>query len=208
MERAFLESLLHAEHRVLGFRLRPFCAWHLIALDACGSPFAGAGEFGETVEDQFAALLLAARVCSAGYDPELRCLDVPVAAGPTDPDDDRFARYVPVIGEQVSAFIDYLDDYAHKASPEFYQAEPAAGAGAKRAASGFDDLQIMLGFLAQAGIYGRAAYEMPLGEARWLAAVIRATTPGWGALELIPDKHREAQARIDAALARQQEGGG
>jgi hypothetical protein len=39
----FVEAFAHREHRVLGFRLRPYSFWHRMQLEYSGSPFATGG---------------------------------------------------------------------------------------------------------------------------------------------------------------------
>jgi hypothetical protein len=40
MDRRFLEALIHRDHRVLGYRLRPYCLAHSVTLEAIGHPLA------------------------------------------------------------------------------------------------------------------------------------------------------------------------
>jgi hypothetical protein len=61
MQTAFAESILHKPHRVMGARLRPFCAAHFAFLDAIDNPMASfEADRGVTPQD----VLVAVKVCS------------------------------------------------------------------------------------------------------------------------------------------------
>lgn len=66
MQDGFAEAFLHAPHRILGIRLRPFSACHFLHLDAIKNPLVREGEDADASQ-----LLYALKVCS--LEPVLDC---------------------------------------------------------------------------------------------------------------------------------------
>jgi len=66
MQDGFAEAFLHAPHRILGIRLRPFCACHFLHLDAVKNPLVREGQ-----QIDASQLLYALKVCA--QDPVFDC---------------------------------------------------------------------------------------------------------------------------------------
>lgn len=159
---AFEESFIHSDnHRVLGYRLRPFSLYHQMVLEAIGSPIMG-GEKMVTLID----LEIACRVCASGFNEYQKASRRPGFFGKA-----RWAikALVSSLDDEIAAFDRYFTDYV--ALPETHGSQASSKGG--KAYSEFPAPLSVAGCLMASGFEGGSREKIwmtPLGEAHWYCA--------------------------------------
>jgi hypothetical protein len=179
----FAESLICRRYSVLDKPLKPFSLWHYSALCAINNSWA----FGEynpflDTEEIFAELYQAVCICSKGFDPELKALDIEVEDRHKQ---QRLGELAVSLADHIKLFKTYLND--HCAGPEFWEKE-----GSKGVDTGIPAIGQLLGVLLQCGFSEKEAWEMPMGRAQFYAAFIICSQPGnTSGPRWVTDKQRE-----------------
>jgi hypothetical protein len=158
---AFEESFIHSSnHRVLGYRLRPFSLYHQMILEAIGSPIMG-GEKMVTLID----LEIACRVCASGFNEYEK-------AGRREGFWGKLRWSIKALTssleDEIAAFDRYFTDFV--ALPETHNS-PSSTNG--KAYTEFPAPLSVAGCLMASGFEGGSRERIwmtPLGEAHWYCA--------------------------------------
>lgn len=162
MNSLFAEAVIHGQHRVLGYRLRPYSFAALFALEVVESPFVCGTGRTYTLAD----VLQAAKICSA---PNPRCVDL----RPSLRDRLTFAlrkhdtAFVAAAAQCLTA---YIDDYA--SLPEFYQDSESGG----KPLSAPWVLTRIANLMRLTNCSREEAWNTPVGEGVWIECAIREVT--------------------------------
>lgn len=159
-DRFFRAFFAPAEATICGYRLKPFCAGHVLVLTALGSPLVR----GEDEPFRPCDLLIALRVCEHGwpFQPEMRprLRDV-WRRWRLERDQERFVA-------AARAFLRWQGE--HSSLPQFWKdATPGKKPGKPITAPSMLTLVVSL---VSRGIPERDAWEMSLGRAMWLSAAM------------------------------------
>lgn len=183
-------ATIHAPRRCLGLALRPYSLWHAHALEALENPFglhrgcnalALLREFAPV--EIYTHLRVAVAVLSAGYDPELRCLDALTRRFREYLRGRRFARAI-----AVECDVMLLHRSVALALPEMAETK-----GPRRESPTFFS---MVSDLRQYLHMSKAeAWDTPVSEARW--ALVTAAEGRGHRVGLIGDATRELIAEVE-----------
>lgn len=146
-----------SKHRVLGYRLRPFCHWHIFLLEQIESPILVTGS-PDSMED----LLRAVRICRLRF----REFDPGISGW-------SLRAFWSSLGrrsreKQLHAFSEYIRDF--QTGPEYRIIPPEQKSGHRppsRKGSPPAVLEIIRKVISETRCSYREAWEMPAGEARW-----------------------------------------
>ena len=169
MDDSFLAALFPRRHRILGFRLRPYCFGHLAALIAVGSPlipeagpaaWAGAGE-----------LIAALRICRRPGFPLVTADDLAPRLR------DFFLRWwlerrPARLKRAVDAFVCYRDD--HSSFPDFYreEADEEATVPTGRTLTAPALLSRICALISRTSMTWEQAWQMPLALPSWMIGTL------------------------------------
>jgi hypothetical protein len=159
---SFEESFIHTDdHRVLGYRLRPFSLYHQFLLESIGSPII-TGKAQITVID----LEIACRICASGYNEYRRA-----SARPGFWQKVAFAKKVLMtdLPKEIAKFDRYFADYV--ALPERHGSAAPSKNG--KVYQEFPSPLSIAGLLMVKGFEGGCREKIwmtPLGEAHWYCA--------------------------------------
>lgn len=179
----FEEAFIHTEsggrwhRRVMGVRLRPFCAYHALWLEAVASPLWVGGPKPPSLAD----LALAARICACDYGEATRAVRRPGWWRKL-----AFLARVPRAGREFAAWRDYITDYlspprkggAKTKAPD--PNDPMARFGIRekheRHGRNYADLPgpltLVAGLMHLGHVPPKEAWMMPYSEAEWLLAAL------------------------------------
>lgn len=153
---ALFEAAFNRRHRILWFRLTPYCADHLMALDAINSPYSKDNSRADAQD-----LIEAIRVCSRK---ELHqaigfSFDGWIAI--------QLLRSKWLLTRCAFKFAEYLADY--NAYPEFWEQSNMDGANISKTISGYPILARVLSVIknSKGGIGEARAWQMPVGLLVW-----------------------------------------
>lgn len=161
MDDRFFRAFFPPEVRILGYRLRPFCAGHLLLLSAVGSPLIAQGEGKPPATP--GDLLLALRICEQRHPYETvlrpRLRDVWRRI--------RVERNRKLYAAAMAGFARYVE--MHTAQPVVRRRSPNGKLGKPLTAPGC--LALVTGLMIR-GIPEAEAWEMSLGRAAWIDAAM------------------------------------
>lgn len=147
----YQESFAHAEHRLLGRRLGPYCSYYHLWLRLCNSPLIFGGQV------THADLLIASRICSSRYGM------APLAIEPHR--FDKLRHYWLAlrcnVERETQAFLSYMRDYnsppeRNKTQSNTSKSEPIP-----------QELWVVTGLMTNFGMSREEAWMCPIGEADW-----------------------------------------
>lgn len=177
----FAEAFVNVEHKVLGFKLKPFSLWHKFLLESYGSPLTVEQEELPTATD----VLQAIQVCRTEF--------------PNTPERETFFDKVRILvrswdqNAESEKFTNYLNDFL--AFPEFWEKESDE---IQKGSSAPESLTMVI-TLMEVGFTEKESWDMPLGKAYWYssaAAILKGAD-----MEMVTVEEHEMQENKDQILA-------
>lgn len=172
------------QHKVLGVKLRPFCAWHLFLLQVVESPFINAGVV------ELYHLRRAVGICRLKF-PDSR----------TKPPIPPLVINQAGLEREVHRFLEYVGDYLQK--PEF-TIIPIHEFGSqdripKNPSPPPESIQLVFDAAKGANVSLNEAWNMPIGQA-YIAQAMYFKQQGT-LVDFLTDKEREYQAGLKASFS-------
>ena len=180
IDEQFAQAWLNVEHKVFGFKLKPFSLWHRFLLKVTQSKILDAGS-----EISAMDVYKAAYVCTLKYPKAPRL-------GPLS----KFRSFVYLLRDvhvNVEKFTAYIQDYVTQ--PEFWESKDSSGSST----SGPPEELSTVVALMQMGMTEREAWDCPCGMASWYAAA-HASWNGAN-LDFKTEEDRHVMENFDAIMA-------
>ena len=195
LDESFGEAFINGRHWIAGRLLRPFCAWHLVLLQALQSPYLKAKPDGPPIAVTSHDLLTTVGICSLRFGKNN-------VRRPRNPISWLSCRSETAFEKTNDRLLEYIGDYLQKPDFTVHVAEDQEGPKRGQPPEIF---QAVCDVIRYTGWYEAKVWEMPIGSLYWYQSVALKEKYD---VDFIDEEEKKFQDALEKHLAEKKQANG